>query len=212
MAALGRRSTHTESAVAKHTDDLELVQRLLARDGEAWREFVVRYERLILARVLATAQECRASLQQTDADDLVSEVFSTLLAREMASLRRFEGRSKLSTWLTVVARRVALKSMRPERERPLHEPARTAKEDVVRDVVAAEESTRLKDGMDELVERDRALLRMIYEDGLSHREVARRLNVSANSIGPLLQRARKRLRDRLEPDTDRYEPKLTPAD
>lgn len=196
--------------MSRPDDDLQLVRRLLAHDGEAWRTFVERFERLILARVTATARECRVDLQRSDAEDLVADVLSALLANDMASLRRFEGRSRLSTWLAVVARRVTLKRMRRDRSVPLMGEAESRAAGVVEDLVAAEEAERLEGGLDELVDRDRALLRMIYEEGLSHREVARRLDVSPNSIGPLLQRARARLRERLVPDTERFEPRPTP--
>lgn len=195
--------------MSSRRDDRELVRRLLARDGEAWRTFVTRFQRLVHARVAATARECHLAPQPSDLEDVVAEVFSALLANDMSSLRRFEGRSRLSTWLTVVARRVALKRLRRSGDVPLEGEA-TAAESVVDDLVAAEELERLGDGLDELGERDRALLRMIYEDGLSHREVAERLGVSPNSIGSLLQRARRRLRDRLVPESDRFEPRPTP--
>src|SRR5688572_20513039 len=87
-------------------EDYCLVQRLIGGDAAAWREFVDRFGRLVLARVLATAREMNQPLATADAEDLCADVFTQLVLAGYAALARFEGRSALSTWLCVVTRRI----------------------------------------------------------------------------------------------------------
>ena len=82
---------------ASHAADLALVQRLAGGDAAAWREFVERYQRLILTRVLVAAREANQPLAVADAEDQTAEVFAALVAGGFAMLRRFEGRSLHST-------------------------------------------------------------------------------------------------------------------
>jgi RNA polymerase sigma-70 factor (ECF subfamily) len=182
--------------------DLQLTRRLVAGDAAAWREFVVGYERLVFARVADAAREARAELDRAALDDLCAAVFAQLVARDYAALRQFAGRSRLSTWLAVVARRVCLRAPRRERVQGLAE-SRAAEEmtvegggdDPLAEMVLREDRDRLAAGWSQLNPRQRAVAELYYHDGLSYREIGDRLGMPVNSIGPTLKRVEERLRD-----------------
>ena len=67
-----------------------------------------RYQAVVYSGARRTAQSCQILLEQSDLEDITAEVFASIVANDYAALRRFEGRSRLSTWLTVLARRHCL--------------------------------------------------------------------------------------------------------
>src|ERR1700722_19417093 len=88
--------------------DRSLLQRCLARKPRAWEDFVDRFMGLVVHVVNHTAQ-CRSlRLAPEDREDLVGQVFLTVVDNEMPVLRNFRGDSSLATYLTVIARRVVV--------------------------------------------------------------------------------------------------------
>jgi len=196
-------ATGGEAARAAHAADLALVQRLARGDAAAWRQFVERYQRLILTRVLVAAREFGQPLAAPDAEDLTAEVVAALVAGGFAMLRRFEGRSSLSTWLCVVTRRMALRRLSVRRR----DPARATDNPPALDTLAGpsgpgplatlicgEDLDRLAGGLDQLGERHRQIARLFYLDGCTYREISQQLDMPVNSIGPTLARIQQRLR------------------
>ena len=184
-------------------EDYGLVQQLTAGDAVAWKIFVQRFQRLVLARVLVAAHEVNQPLAQADAEDLCAEVFSQLVAGNFAVLRRFEGRSMLSTWLCVVTRRIVLRQLtiaRREPSRPVQSmppldslPGADGN-DPLAILIGGEDRTLLATGMAQLGERQRQLACLFYIDGRSYREISEQLQIPMNSIGPTLARIHDKLR------------------
>lgn len=184
-------------------DDLRLVRQLVTGDALAWQTLVERFQRLVLARVLATAREMNRPLGQPDAEDLCAEVFSRLIADHYAALRRFEGRSTLSTWLCVITRRIALRRFsvagrEPSQPTP-HSPsldtlAGPAGEEPLATMISDEDRALLAAGMAQLGDRHRQIARLFYLDGCTYREISQQLNMPVNSIGPTLARIHEKLR------------------
>ncbi len=185
--------------------DLKLTQRLLKRETEAWQEFIQRYERLIYSRVLATCHELGSQPHVDIIEDCCGEVMSELFSNDLAALRRFQGRSRLSTWLSVVTRRIALrfllKSLRtaqrtqpPDSQFDLQTfPAPESK--VTED---KEEEKLLKECLQELSDSDRQTLLLHTQKKMSYVEIGHKLGIAANSVGGKLNRARKRLKKLVE--------------
>ena len=181
-----------------------MVERLLSRDPEAWRSFVKSSERLIYSRVLATARELGRELPAETAEDCAAEVLQTLVKDNMAALQRFEGRSKLTTWLAVIARRVTL--ARLTRKPTIDEQARKPdsrfdlshvsdrRDGPLRELTSGADRRRLRRCLRRLKTSDRVALTMYFEDRSSYREIAAALSISENAVGPKLQRAQQRLR------------------
>jgi RNA polymerase sigma-70 factor (ECF subfamily) len=183
--------------------DLRFVERLVDRDPGAWAMFIERFQRLVLARAVATAGELRQELDDADAEDLCAEVFSQLVADDYAALRRFEGRSTLSTWLCVVTRRIALRRLsNRRRERSLSDGegqemallSGPSHDDPLRRLIDGEDRLLLSAGLQQLSASQRQLITLLYFDGCSYREASQRLQMPINSIGPTLQRIQHKLR------------------
>ena len=185
-------------------DEKNLIERLLSRQRQAWNEFVARYQKVICAQIHRTSRRCNRRFNQADFEDVCSEVFSVLLTNDMASLRAFRGSSSLSTWLTVIARRICLRHI--DRQPPeftngslgtsLVQGVRCDDDpiDVLGSLIRDEESRQLGSSLARLRERDRELLALYFDQRLSYQEIGQRMGISMNSVGPKIQRAQQRLR------------------
>lgn len=187
-------------------DELHLIQRLVARDRGAWCQFVQSFQGLVFARVRRTALECNRQLAQVEAEDICADVFMRLVANDYASLRRFEGRSSLATWLSVIARRVCLRHLQKPRVRQIDTgdaqetiADRAADtDDALAGIIAREDTARLHKMLDELSAADQQVLRWYYLDELGYREISQRLQISTNTVGPKIHRAQQRLKRIME--------------
>lgn len=191
--------------------DHELVQRCIDGETGAWDTLVRCHLDLLYALV---AKILRPQLQfeaDPEIEDVLQAVFTKLWAQDRRRLRAFQGRSKLSTWLVVIARREALDRLRSRgiRERSKADfeivtAAAVSEEDGADPVDASErgeEREAVASALGKVPPRDRLLLQLIYAEECAYAEVARLLDVAENSVGPMLQRARKRLRTVLEKET-----------
>jgi RNA polymerase sigma-70 factor (ECF subfamily) len=186
-------------------DDYGLVQRLIGGDALAWREFVDRFGRLVLARVLATAQEMNQPLANIDAEDLCADVFAELVSGNYAALARFEGRSALSTWLCVVTRRIVgrkltrrrlevSRAMAPQISNGVELLSASPADNPLAIIISNEDRQQVAAAMAELGERQREMARLYYVDGCTYREISQKLEMPINSVGPTLNRIHAKLR------------------
>jgi RNA polymerase sigma factor (sigma-70 family) len=163
------------------------------RADAAWRNFVSEYSRLLIhvARSITPTHD--------DAMDAYAFVLEQLRAEECRRLREFaaDPRSKLSTWLVVVTRRLCLDLYRhrygrkrgddPTEQRALRRrlqdligepvepndlpaPSAGRAEATIRE---AELVSGLEHAMATLAPRDRLLIRLRFEDDLTAQEIAR---------------------------------------
>jgi RNA polymerase sigma-70 factor, ECF subfamily len=204
MRASGRAPLSETTQVADPLrEDYQFARRLVTGDAAAWRTLVERFGRLVLARVLAASRELNRPMSQSDAEDLCAEVFSGLVADNYAALRRFEGRSTLSTWLCVVTRRMVLRRLvsagREPSQPAAHPPPLESLVGPTADgplagLIGAEDRALLAAGIQQLGERHRRIARLFYVEGRSYREISQQLNMPVNSIGPTLARIHEKLR------------------
>jgi len=95
--------SHHPSNAPDHRNDLDLVQKILAGDEEAWQLFMVRYAGLITSvagRYLFDADEVAA---------VQAEVFKILFEGKLVGYR---GRSSLAAWVAVVTRNITADFLR----------------------------------------------------------------------------------------------------
>lgn len=173
--------------------DQHLIQRCLARDPDAWKDFVERFLGLVYHVVRHTAHVRHVALMPADHDDLAADCMEHILREDFRVLRHFRGKASLASYLAVVFRRVVvhkLPTLRMKRLPPDHEP--------VSPVPSPEASVMVRDEVERLLRRasrrERAILRGIFFENKSYRQLAVELGVSENSIGPTLSRLRTRLR------------------
>lgn len=177
--------------------DRNLLERCLQRKPRAWEDFVDRFLGLIVHVVDHTIGARNVQLGADERDDLCAEVFLTLIRDDFAVLRHFRGQSSLATYLTVIARRVVVRELlkRP----PAHQMAESAESQQTAEdagpfqrVEDREEIERL---LQELPARDAEIVRMFHLEGKSYQEISTATGVAENTIGPVLSRARTRMRD-----------------
>ena len=88
--------------------DYSLVDRCASGDPRAWEDFVDRFMDLTL-RVVDSAAERRARrLSEDERAEMCEAIFRALRYNDFQLLREFSKQSAVSTYLAVVARRVAL--------------------------------------------------------------------------------------------------------
>ena len=178
--------------------DRQLIDRCLRHEPGAWNEFVDRYMGLIYHVIHHVGHSRSLVLSGPDIEDLAAEVFLGLVDDEYAVLRRFKGSSSLPTYLTVVARRICVKEViKRRREAELgHSTAHRASVEEegsaeVEPIATAEEVDRI---LKDLPERDAEVVRLYHLSYLNYRQISKQLGIPENSVGPILTRARKRLR------------------
>lgn len=185
-------------------EDVQLIASLVRHDSGAWQTFVDQYQRLIYSRVLHTLDECGSN--SSAADDVCAEVFVGLLHNDCASLRQFQGRSRLSTWLFIVARRICLRYVSGRKSLQtvgLSDPAipNLTRADCTQDVFQRDDLSAMQSALDQLGDADQLVLKMFYFDNQSYHEIGEALNISINTVGPKLHRATKRLRKAFDQGT-----------
>ena len=191
--------------------DQDLIDGLLSRDPVAWQAFVTRYQRLVFARVVRTLAQFGKANDHAAAEDFTADIFAMLIADDCAQLRRFEGRSKLSTWLDVVTRRVTIRAISRVQSRQrnvvpdanLDTIAGASGDD---DAISKVDPATVRAAMSQLVEADQMVLHLFYFERQSYAEIAERMGLSINTIGPKLKRAQQRLRKIIKPQQPDSEP------
>ena len=157
-----------------------------------------RFMGLVVHVVNHAAQARSIRLTREDRDDLCAEVFLQMIRDDFAILRRFRGQSSLATYLTVVARRIVVKRLVPwKTASPLDEAAvnhASGKADgsgPEQRLSDHEEVQRLLSGLED---HEAEIVRMYHLEAKSYQEISAAVGVSENSIGPILSRARSKMR------------------
>ena len=182
--------------------DLNLLKRCLAEEPGAWNDFVDRFIGLFVHVINHTAHARSVQLSSHDVDDLCAELFLVLLADNYAVLRNFRGKSSLATYLTVIARRIAVREIARRRMAEALGHVTAHQTSLEKAHVAAPENQRVDDReevqrmLENLPPQDADIVRQYHLEGKSYREISTGLGVPENSIGPTLTRAREKLRQR----------------
>ncbi len=164
----------------------EVARRLLDGGREAWDRFEREYRLVVLKAVHATARKFGAGA--ADVEDAASQVFLELLQDDGRVLRSFRGTSAFTTWLTVIAYRVAAREFsRRLRARQL-ESARAAGP-----VAPPRDDAEVLEFLERLPEQDRRALVLFHIEGASYREISASLGLPPNQVGMVLLRAREKL-------------------
>lgn len=185
-------------------EDEALLSRLRAGDAAAYEELV----RAETGRLLAVTR--RILPTEEDARDAVQDAF--LFA--FRSLGRFQGQSRLSTWLHRIAVNAALMRLRTRRRKreesldPLlptylddgHHAERFAQwDDPVEKIEQAENKALVRRLIAELPDGYRTVLLLRDIEGLDTEETAKLLDTTPNAVKVRLHRARQALRTLLAP-------------
>lgn len=198
-------TSNWEAAATHEHDERALLAALRAGDDRAYERMVAEHG----GRMLAVAR--RMLRNDEEARDALQEAF--LLA--FRGLARFEGQSRLSTWLHRIVVNAALMRLRSRRARPEEsiepmlptflEDGHSANgyvdwpERPDNELARAEVCARVRQAIDGLPESYRTVLLLRDIEELDTAEAAELLGVTANAVKIRLHRARQALREQLDP-------------
>jgi len=180
--------------------DRQLLQHCLDGAPRAWQNFADRFLGLVVHVANHTAQSRGVSLDSSTRDDLVAEVFLAIIANDFGALRRFRRNCSLATYLTVISRRVIARRLATSERtaRPvgdLHTAADSkASESDNGPPSRMENQEEVQQLLLRLDPREANVVRMYHLEGKSYQEISQTVGMSENSIGPVLSRARAKMR------------------
>jgi len=183
--------------VALTSVDRNLLQRCLQHDTGAWNDFVDRFLGLIYHVIHYTSHLRSAPLSPEEVEDIAQEVLLQVIANDYAVLKQFRGKSSLAAYLTVIARRICvhqLAKMAPTRKSLPADLKKAEEEDLPKSRVGLERQEEVLKLLRRLPAKEREVVRLFYLEGRSYEEISTRLDIPVNTIGPVLSRAKKRLK------------------
>ena len=192
------------TAAAAAPDDVELVARLRAGDGAAFEELVRGHG----GRMLAVA---RRFLPEEDARDAVQDALLSVTR----AIDKFEGGSRLSTWLHRIVVNAALMKLRTRKRRPEQsiedllpsfledghaaEPASPWRDTGLESLERQEVRDLVRASIQQLPESYRAVLLLRDIEERDTHEAADLLDITPANVKVRLHRARQALRTLLDP-------------
>jgi RNA polymerase sigma-70 factor (ECF subfamily) len=194
--------------VALTAVDRNILHKLLQHESGAWNEFVDRFLGLVYHVIHYTAHLRSNPVTPEVVEDIAQEILAQLSANDYALLRQFRGNSSLSAYLTVVARRICVRELVKRSGPPRKALPPELQSSKSRAVAVEEEEQELapqeRKGIQSLENvqrlirklpaREREVVRLFYLEGRTYEEISIELNLPVKTIGPILKRARKLLR------------------
>ena len=183
-------------------DDRALVEACLKGDSGAWEALIKRYKRLIYSIPI------KIGFSPIDAAD----VFQSVCVRMLERLSTLRDHGKISSWLMTTTTRECWRvaaHQRREKQSPVYDEA--YERDLLDNLAAAEplaDQQRIafereqvvREALAKLAERCRTLVTLLFyhKEELSYGEIAGRLGIPLNSLGPTRARCLKKLKKLLE--------------
>ena len=176
--------------------DIELIQRTLKGDQQAYALLVKNYQRYVFTLAL------RFTKSREDAEEVAQDSFIKMYK----ALSSFKQESKFSTWLYTIVYTTAMTSLR---KRGTNNVALDDEENFIQvenaasaaDINSAENRSRsfyLNQAISQLSADDSAVLTLFYHAEQSLEEIALIMGIESNGVKIKLFRARKRLKETLE--------------
>lgn len=179
--------------------DRKLIRACIEGATDAWPRFVSRYHRLVLFLLQCFCTRYRILRTQEDLEDLCQEVFLRLVEDGFRRLRKYDPSRPFEAYLRVVCRSAAIDFARRRGRLPDPLPEDLAVlPELAEPRSAPELIERIEEAVAELSPRDRYVVKLHFYQDLSTEELARTLGLSVNTVGPLINRVKKRIRKRLE--------------
>lgn len=198
-------TTDPRSSLASSWGDEELLQRMLRREGPAWRAFQVRFGPLIERAVRQVTGRFARLLQSVDDEEILATFWCELNARNMHKLRSFDpSYGSLGGWAAFLARRTAWDYVR----RAGRNAARQAEhelDDVVcgapdplRWTCASREWRSVKRAIDHLTERERTFVDLLFVQGRSSEQIAEQMSIALVTVHSKKHKIRSKLASALQ--------------
>jgi RNA polymerase sigma-70 factor (ECF subfamily) len=188
--ALAQASALRARSATKQTTDEALVAAVAAGNRLAMQLLYARHNVRVYRFVLSMLHN------DATAEDVVSETFFDVWQQA----GRFEGRSKVSTWLMSIARHKALSTLRSrqheqidERAESIADPADTPETAMQR----TDRSAMLQAALAQLTPAHREIINLVYYQERKIEDVAEILGIPLNTVKTRMHYARRRLAELL---------------
>jgi len=187
--------------------DEELLERMLRREGRAWREFHVRFDRLVYRCIQKVTSRFARSVGSDDVREVYAQFLLSITARDMHKLRTFapERGNKLSSWVGMLATNAAWDHLRTLARAPQPvtlgeaEAMPAPEADPFDRLLERERWARVNDALQTFSEKDQTFVRLYYMDGLSPEEVAEEMQISVKTVYSKKHKIGSRLEHALSP-------------
>ena len=167
--------------------DVELVRRMAAREDQALNELYAAYGQRMYAYALRLTQD------PAQAEDVVQDA----LVAVWHSADRFRGEGRVVAWLLGIVHHIAMKAIR-HTSQPISEAMEetlAASEPLPEERVQVDEQAQwVRQGLQSLSANHRAVLELVFYQGLSLNEVAKVCNCPVGTVKSRLSYARQHLR------------------
>ena len=172
----------------------ELLRRCAEGERAAFEELYGRYYRRVFGFALKITRRA----------DLVEEVVNDVLLAVWREAARFDGRSRVSSWIFGIAWRQSLKALERDRRRSALEAESVAHREVFdpspgpeRAAAARERGGAVRRAITALSPEQRAVVELTFFEGLSYPEIAAILACPVNTVKTRMFHARRKLRELL---------------
>jgi len=182
-------ASHLQPGLSKADAEARRISACVSRgDESAFRELYDRFHTRLFRFAVVLGHG-----DQALAHDVVQRVMLTAARK----LKPVESEAHLWNWMALVARQHLSKAWQNRKRQP----AMVNLDDVPESADATEADPALQEKLDEalvaLDQEDRRAVEWFYFDGLSHKEIAGRLNTTPKAVSSRLERARVKLRSML---------------
>jgi len=187
-------------------DDMDFIRRCVMGDKAAWSEFVDRYSQLIFSFVHNALKARGASASEINPQDILQEIFLSLLKDDFRKLRTFQARNgcSLASWLRQVALNATIDRARrvhhfyQEEETPDVEYCFT-QGNAVADAAGSAQESEMVDHLKSCIERlgleDKYFMELYFARGLRLGHLQKLLRSSRGAVDMRRKRVLGRLRE-----------------
>ncbi len=168
----------------------KLIKACIHHDRKAQRELYERYAPALLGVSM------RYTKNSQQAEDVLQDAFIKIFA----SLKQFEGKSSLKTWMERIVINTALSAYQKDRKHAFHEDVSTLDHALTDEEVSFEVSfteEELLNVIRALPEGYQAVFNLYAIEGYKHREIAELLGIDTNTSKSQYSRARKLIQEKL---------------
>ncbi len=190
-----------EPAVHTMDDEEELARRVAAGDHQAYTVLVNKY----LPMLLVAARRMMGN--HAAAEDVVQDALLKLWTQ---AAQYDAERGRVSTWLYRITANLCIDRLRANRSSQLpdgFDQAEPPRQD--RDLMENDLAERVETALQALPERQRLAMVLFHYQGLSTKQTAEIIDVSAEAVESLLARARRQLKESLRKDWQEFLPEDT---
>jgi RNA polymerase sigma-70 factor, ECF subfamily len=200
-------SLHTETAgQTTALSDSGLVALLVAGDEAAWRQFHVRFDRLVYCCISRVLGKFASVTSPDDVEEIYAEVLYQLLRRDRRKLRAYrpDRGTKLGTWIGLISMHAAYDHLRRLSRSPTVVPGDEAAcipdpgPSPFERVLAREGWGAVREVLETLSAKDREFVSLYFVEGLDPEEVAQRMRISVKTVYSKKHKVRRRLESMLD--------------